>query len=106
MVLSPSFCLVIIKIVIFIQRGAEVAELRQEMYSEERRETMQQQVTSLHHSSSHHQEQQANTTTSQEAQEWQQLARKEKHHVEYAESSHFSMVRNSLFRLLFDVTAA
>lgn len=29
---------------------------------------------------------------SQETKEWQDMARKEKHHVEYAESSHFSMV--------------
>jgi len=66
-------------------------DLRQEMYSEERREVMQQQVTSLHHHSTH-QEQQHQLTVSKEAQEWQEMARREKHHVEYAESSHFSMV--------------
>jgi hypothetical protein len=70
------------------------------MYSEERREAMQQQVSSLHTAS--HQQTLSSTTTSnstlsKEAQEWQQLARKEKHHVEYAESSHFSMVRDQIF---------
>ncbi len=70
--------------------SAVAAHNRQEMYSEERREVMQQQVSSLHH---HHQQQQVSCSVSQEAQEWQLLARKEKQHVEYAESSHFSMVR-------------
>jgi hypothetical protein len=61
------------------------------MYSEERREVMQQQVTSLHHHT-HQEQQQQQQQVSKEAQEWQELARREKHHVEYAESSHFSMV--------------
>ncbi len=68
---------------------------RQEMYSEERREVMQQQVTSLHHHT-HQEQQQQQQQVSKEAQEWQELARREKHHVEYAESSHFSMVSFTL----------
>jgi hypothetical protein len=72
--------------------SAVAAHNRQEMYSEERREVMQQQVSSLHHHQQQ-QQQQVSCSVSQEAQEWQLLARKEKQHVEYAESSHFSMVR-------------
>ena len=64
---------------------------RQEMYTEQRKEMMSKQVSSLHQSK---QEQiTTSSSMSSEAQEWQQMARKEKSYVEYAEASHFSMVR-------------
>ena len=63
------------------------------MYSEERKEALVSQVSSLHR-----QEVSQMTQVSQETEEWQQMARREKHHVQYAESSHFSMV-NILIRL-------
>ena len=64
---------------------------RQEMYSEQRREMMSKQVTSLHQSK---QEQVSSSSTclSSEAQEWQQMALKEKSYTEYSEQSSFNMV--------------
>lgn len=63
---------------------------RQEMYSEQRKEMMNKQVTNLHQSK---QEQHVMTSSSHvtEAQEWQQIAKKEKSYSEFAEQSHFSM---------------
>ena len=65
---------------------------RQEMYSEQRKEMMNKQVTNLHQSK---QEQHVMTSSTHvtEAQEWQQIAKKEKSYSEFAEQSHFSMVR-------------
>ena len=73
---------------------------RQEMYSEQRKEMMNKQVTNLHQSK---QEQHVMTSSSHvtEAQEWQQIAQKEKSYSEFAEQSHFSMVR--LFEFLYAV---
>ena len=67
---------------------------RQEMYSEQRKEMMSKQVSSLHQSK--HEQTATSSIISSEAQEWQQMARKEKSYVEYAEASHFSMVRSNL----------
>jgi len=58
---------------------------RQEMYTEERKEAIVNQVSQIH------QRQEVSQEVSQETAEWQEMARREKHHVEYAESSHFSM---------------
>ena len=60
------------------------------MYTEERKENMTSQVSQLHHHEMREEH------VSQETQEWQEMARREKHYVEYAESSHFSMVRQIL----------
>ena len=66
---------------------------RQEMYSEQRKEMMSKQVSSLHQSK---QEQVSSTTClSSEAQEWQQMAKKEKSYTEYSEQSHFNMVSSN-----------
>ena len=55
---------------------------------------LHQQKYEEHHSSSHHhQEEHVN----QEVREWQQMAKKEKHYAEYAETSAFSSVSISLF---------
>ena len=63
---------------------------RQEMYSEQRKEMMSKQVTSLHQSK---QEQVSSASClSSEAQEWQEMARKEKSYTEYSEQSSFNMV--------------
>ena len=66
-------------------------ESRQEMYSEQRREMMNKQVSSLHQS-----KEQVVTSSSSclssEAQEWQQMARREKTFTEQSEQSHFNMV--------------
>ena len=70
---------------------------RHEMYSEERRENMVSQVSSLHQHSS----QSSSQVVSQETAEWQEMARKEKTHVEYAESSHFSMVSKHVKNYFF-----
>ena len=62
------------------------------MYSEQRKEMMSKQVTSLHQSK---QEQVSSTSTSHlssDAQEWQQMAKKEKSYTEYSEQSSFNMV--------------
>ena len=63
---------------------------RQEMYTEQRKEMMSKQVSSLHQSK--HEQITTSSSMSSEAQEWQQMAKKEKSYVEYAEASHFSMV--------------
>ena len=62
------------------------------MYSEQRKEMMSKQVTNLHQSKHESSSSQSQTI---ESCEWQQIAKKEKSYSEYAESSHFSMVRLS-----------
>jgi len=70
-----------------VQEQQNVA--RQEMYSEQRKEMMSKQVSNLHQSK--HEQITTTSSMSAEAMEWQQMAKKEKSYVEYAESSHFSM---------------
>ena len=65
-------------------------ESRQEMYSEQRREMMSKQVSSLHHSKN--EQVTSSTSLSSEAQEWQQMAKREKTITEYSEQSQFNMV--------------
>ena len=62
------------------------------MYSEQRKEMMSKQVTSLHQSKQEQVTSSSSTCLSSEAQEWQQMARKEKSYTEYSEQSHFNMV--------------
>ena len=63
---------------------------RHEMYSEQRKEMMSKQVTSLHQSKA--EQVSSSTCLSSEAQEWQQMAKKEKSYTEYSEQSSFNMV--------------
>ena len=65
---------------------------RQEMYSEQRKEMMSKQVTSLHQSKQEQVSSSSTTCVSSEAQEWQQMAKKEKNYTEYSEQSSFNMV--------------
>ena len=58
------------------------------MYSEQRKEMLSKQVSSLHHSK----QELTTTTMSAEAQEWQEMARREKIVTEHSEQSHFNMV--------------
>ena len=60
------------------------------MYSEQRKEMMSKQVTSLHQSKA--EQVSSSTCLSSEAQEWQQMAKKEKSYTEYSEQSSFNMV--------------
>lgn len=68
----------------------QIASARQEMYSEQRKEMMNKQVTNLHQSK--HEQHITSSSSVTEANEWQQIAKKEKSYSEFAEHSHFSMV--------------
>merc|ERR1711963_489639 len=66
---------------------AQDAHSKQEMYSEQRKEMMSKQVTNLHQSK--HEQHITSSSSVTEANEWQQIAKKEKSYSEFAEHSHF-----------------
>ena len=68
----------------------QLATARQEMYSEQRKEMINKHVTNLHQSK--HEQHITTSSSVTEANEWQQIAKKEKSYSEFAENSHFSMV--------------